>query len=42
VEWQNLMIIKEQLELLFYITKALEGNADFKGRDLKASHIISR
>jgi len=37
-EWKNLEIIKEQLKLLFHTTKALEGNADFKDSDYKASH----
>jgi hypothetical protein len=37
-EWDALEIIKEQLELLFYTTKALEGNADLKDGECKASH----
>jgi hypothetical protein len=28
----------QQLKLLFHTTKALEGNADFKDGDYKASH----
>ena len=37
-EWKNLEIIKDQLELLFHTTKALEGNVDFKDGDCKVSH----
>ena len=37
-EWKNLELIKGQLEPLFYMTKVLEGNADFKDGDYKASH----
>jgi hypothetical protein len=37
-EWKNLEVIKDQLELLFRITKALEGNADFSNGSFKASH----
>jgi hypothetical protein len=37
-EWKNLEVIKDHLELLFHTTKALEGNADFKDGDCKASH----
>ena len=37
-EWENLELIKGQLELLFHTTKALEGNADFKDGNCKASH----
>ena len=37
-EWKNLELIKGQLELLFHITKALEGNADFKDGSCKVSH----
>jgi hypothetical protein len=37
-EWKNLELIKGQLELLFHIIKALEGNADFKDNSCKASH----
>jgi hypothetical protein len=38
IEWKNLEIIIQQLKLLFHITKALEGNADFKDSDYKASY----
>ncbi len=37
-KWKNLEVIKDQLELLFHTTKALEGNADFKDGNSKASH----
>jgi hypothetical protein len=37
-EWKNLELIKGQLELLFYTTKALEGNTDFKDGNSKASY----
>ncbi len=37
-EWKHLEVIKEQLELLFYITKVLEGNADFIDGNYKASY----
>jgi hypothetical protein len=37
-EWKNLELIKGQLEPLFRMTKALEGNADFKDGNCKASH----
>lgn len=37
-EWTALEIIKDQLEPLFRVTKALEGNADLKDGDCKASH----
>jgi hypothetical protein len=37
-KWKSLEIIKQQLEDLFYITKALEGNADLSDGDYKASH----
>jgi hypothetical protein len=33
-----LEVIKDHLELLFHTTKALEGNADFKDGDYKASY----
>jgi hypothetical protein len=31
-------VIKDQLKLLFHTTKALEGNADFRDGNSKASH----
>jgi hypothetical protein len=37
-EWHALEIIKDHLEPLFYMTKALEGNADLKDGTCKASH----
>ncbi len=37
-EWKSLEIIKDQLADLFHVTKALEGNADLKDGDCKASH----
>jgi hypothetical protein len=37
-KWKKLEIIKDQLELLFHTTKALEGNVDFKDGDYKASY----
>jgi hypothetical protein len=37
-EWKNLELIKGQLEPLFHMMKALEGNVDFKDGDCKASH----
>ena len=37
-EWTNLELIKRQLEPLFHTTKALEGNANFKDGNCKASH----
>jgi hypothetical protein len=37
-KWKNLEVIKDQLELLFRITKALEGNMDFLDGNCKASH----
>jgi hypothetical protein len=37
-KWKALEIIKEQLEPLFYTTKALKGNADLQDSAYKASH----
>jgi len=37
-EWHALEIIKDHLKPLFYMTKALEGNADLKDGTCKASH----
>jgi hypothetical protein len=38
MEWEALQLIKDQLEPLFRITKALEGNTDLKDGAYKASH----
>jgi hypothetical protein len=37
-EWKNLEVIKDQLERLFHIIKALEGNVDFLDGSCKAFH----
>ena len=37
-KWKNLKLIKGQLEPLFYTTKVLEGNMDFKDSNCKASY----
>jgi hypothetical protein len=37
-EWTALEMIKKQLEPLFRVTKGLEGNADLKDSDCKASY----
>jgi len=39
-EWKALAIIKDQLALLFYLTKELEGNADLSEGGGKASHRV--
>jgi hypothetical protein len=38
MEWEALQLIKDQLEPLFRITKALEGNTDLKDGAYKASY----
>ncbi len=38
IEQEALQLIKDQLELLFRITKALEGNVDLKDNACKASY----
>ena len=37
-DWRALILIKEQLEPLFYLTKSLEGNADLADGVCRASH----
>jgi hypothetical protein len=37
-EWETLSLIKDHLEVLFRVTKDLEGNAELKEGALKASH----
>jgi len=39
-EWKVLVIIKDQLALLFYLIKELEGNADLSEGGGKASHRV--
>ena len=37
-EWENLELIKGQLEFLFHIMKVLESNIDFKDSNCKVSY----